>query len=105
MVCVCCRQPLCDIVYLLFMQGNAHPCVGIVLDQIQSLTRIDDGQIRTCLCHIGKKVFDTATINDKNIRRLQKFHVFRCQLVIMQAAGLRLAQIFQMYAFHAITDI
>ena len=99
MCCICFSQFICNRLHLCLICRNTHPCMCIFVvllgKKLHILTGLNDRKIRISCRHIFHKRFDSASIDNKHIRRAQKLHIFRCQLKVMQTAGLWFTEIFE----------
>ena len=107
------RVSLCqlgsNVVHLADGIGDAQPHMRIlaflILQELNILGSINDLQVFVLVDDLVQEGLHAGTVGNKGIRLVQGFHVVSGELIIMQAAGLWLGHVDDLYAVHALGDI
>ena len=74
-------------------------------DNVGRVGGVDNFQVGTSLFNLVEKIFHAQAVDDKNISRFKRFHIFGRELIIVQATGLRRRQIHDFHTVNAASNV
>ena len=106
---ICLLKLLCDVLHLLDISGDAEPDVRILfpffLQQRDAAGGVDDRETLLRLDDLVEEILHPSAVHDEGIRFLQRLHILRRELIVMQAARLWLRHVRHRHAVDATRDV
>ena len=108
------RKAVRDVLHLAHRQRRVEPHMCVVhavimvmsimiiltAQHLDAVARVDDRQFRALGDHLVHELLHAAAVDDERVRALQRDHVARLQLIIVQAAGALARHIHHAHARH-----